>query len=219
MLARDFFLQVTEDWPFANILTLDVEPWEWLKRLPDALDNFFQHCPSEERLQVEVPPNLCIRGDVFIGKNVELPPYGFIQGPAYIGEGSVLRPSVYVRGNVIVGPHCVLGNSCEFKQAILLDHVQAPHFNYVGDSALGSYAHLGAGVILSNVRFDKKNVRVHGPHGQVYETGLRKLGAILGDYAEMGCNAVAQPGTCLFPHCKVYPVNSVHGTHERDEAQ
>ena len=213
MLAKEFFLQVTGKWPFTDILSLDVEPWEWLKRLTEALARFFGTCPKEERVKVAVPNNFIVKGEVYIGKNVELPPYGFVQGPAYIGEGSSLRPGVYIRGNVIVGANCVLGNSCEFKQAILLDCVQAPHFNYVGDSILGSYVHLGAGVILSNLRFDKQTVRVRGRRGEVYETGLKKLGAILGDGAEIGCNAVLQPGTCLFPHCKVYTMNSVKGTH------
>jgi NDP-sugar pyrophosphorylase family protein len=211
MQAKQFFSSIADTWPFKNILLLDMEPWVWLKRLPEVLAKFFEHCPTESRIRSRVPPNLYICGDVFIGENVALPPSGYIQGPAYVGDHCTLRPSVYIRENVIVGQHCVLGNSCEFKHSILLDHVQVPHFNYVGDSILGAYAHLGAGAILSNVRFDKSEILIKGSNNKVYATGLKKLGAIMGDYAEVGCNAVLQPGTCLFPHGKVYPLNSAKG--------
>jgi NDP-sugar pyrophosphorylase family protein len=211
MQARQLFLSIAEEWPFKNTLLLDVEPWIWLKRLSEALEKFFTHCPINDRIRSTVPSNLYIRGDVFIGEDVALPPLGYIQGPAYIGNHCTLRPNVYVRENVIVGQYCVLGNACEFKHSILLDHVQVPHFNYVGDSILGTHAHLGAGAILSNVRFDKKEVLIKDDNNGIRATGLKKLGAIMGDYTEVGCNAVLQPGTCLFPHCKVYPLSSVKG--------
>jgi NDP-sugar pyrophosphorylase family protein len=211
MQAKQFFSSIPDRWPFKNILLPEIEPWAWLKLLPEALARFFEHCPTESRIHSIVPPNFHIFGDVFIGENVALPPFGYIQGPTYIGDHCILRPSVYIRGNVILGQHCVLGNSCEFKHSILLDYVQVPHFNYVGDSILGMHVHLGAGAILSNVRFDKKEILIKGDNNKVYATGLKKMGAIMGDYAEAGCNAVLQPGTCLFPHCKVYPLNSVKG--------
>ncbi|MDR1254433.1 MAG: UDP-N-acetylglucosamine diphosphorylase [Puniceicoccales bacterium] len=211
MQAKQFFSSITDTWPFKNMLLLGMEPWMWLKYLPEALAKFFMHCPIDNRIRSMVPPNLYICGDVFIGENVALPPLGSIQGPAYIGDHCILRPSVYIRENVIVGQHCVLGNSCEFKHSILLDHVQVPHFNYVGDSILGTHAHLGAGAILSNVRFDKKEILIKDGNNGLCATGLKKLGAIMGDYTEVGCNAVLQPGTCLFPHCKVYPLSSAKG--------
>lgn len=211
MQAKQFFSSIADEWPFKNMLPLDIEPWMWLKRLPEALENFFTHCPIDDRIRSRVPPNLHMRGDVFIGENVTLPPLGYIQGPVYIGDHCILRPNVYIREHVIVGQHCVLGNACEFKHAILLDHVQAPHFNYVGDSILGTHVHLGAGAILSNLRFDKREILIKDGSNKVYTTGLKKLGAIVGDYAEVGCNAVLQPGTCLFPHCKVHPLSSTKG--------
>ena len=176
------------------------------------MNDFFKKTSKDARIFSEVPAQLYLKGDVYIGKNVSLPPYGYIEGPAYIGDNCVLRPSVYIRGNVIAWSDCVLGNSCEFKNALLLDHVQVPHFNYVGDSILGSHAHLGAGCILSNLRFDRQPVRMKDIDGQRFETGLKKLGGLLGDYAEAGCNAVLQPGACLFPNTKVFPCEAFGGT-------
>ncbi|HCJ12198.1 MAG TPA: UDP-N-acetylglucosamine diphosphorylase, partial [Opitutae bacterium] len=141
---------------------------------------------------------------VFFERGVKLPHFGTIEGPAYIGEGSELRPGVYIRQNVIVGKRCVLGNSCEFKNCLLLNDVQAPHFNYVGDSILGNHSHLGAGVILANLRLDSQPIRVKTLNGFI-DTGMRKLGAVLGDSAQVACNSVLNPGTLVKPHQHVLP--------------
>jgi len=133
-----------------------------------------------------------------------------LKGPAWIGEKCHIRSGCYVRENVIVGDGVVMGNSCEFKNCILLDEVQAPHFNYVGDSILGYRAHLGAGVILSNVRFDHREIVVAAADGNI-PTGLKKFGAIVGDRTEIGCNAVINPGALIGRDCIIYPSTNFRG--------
>lgn len=210
--AEQLFQTLPENWPFQAFFSCSQPVYTWLPMIAQALQAFFKNCPLAERIHSPIPPQLSIHGDVYIGHNVSLPDFGTIEGPAYIGDHCVLRPSVYIRGNVITANDCVLGNSCEFKNALLLEHVQAPHFNYVGDSLLGNGVNLGAGCILSNLRFDKQPVCLQDPSGEKIPTGLKKLGGILGDYAEAGCNAVLQPGSCLFPHAKVFPCEAFRGT-------
>ena len=127
-----------------------------------------------------------------------------IKGPAWIGEGCQIRSGCYIRENVIVGSGCVLGNSCEFKNSIIFDEAQIPHFNYVGDSIIGHRSHLGAGVILSNVRLDRGEISVATAEGTT-RTGLKKFGAIIGDHAEIGCNSVLNPGSLIGRRSIVYP--------------
>jgi NDP-sugar pyrophosphorylase family protein len=141
---------------------------------------------------------------------VKGPPTATLSGPAWIGANTEIRPGAFIRGNVIVGEGCVLGNSCEFKNCLLMDNVQVPHFSYVGDSILGNGVHLGAGAILSNFRLDQQPIVLRLP-GLTIETGLRKFGAILGDRAEIGCNAVLQPGTILGPRALVMPATAFGG--------
>jgi NDP-sugar pyrophosphorylase family protein len=141
---------------------------------------------------------------------VKLPPYATIIGPTWIGANTEIRPGAFIRGNVIAGEECVLGNACEFKNCLLMDRVAASHFNYVGDSILGNGAHLGAGVICSNLRLDQQPVVVRTADA-AFETGLRKFGAIVGDNAEVGCNAVLNPGTVLGPRALVSPAISASG--------
>ena len=210
--ASQLFSEIEETWVFKKEFDLEKPVYEWLPGIAVALKTFFTEKNNEERLFSNIPQQLYINGDVYIGRNVQLPPFGYIEGPTYIGDDCVLRPGVYIRGNVIAGCGCVLGNSCEFKNALLLDHVQVPHFNYVGDSILGAHAHLGAGCILSNLRFDRQPVCMRDVNDIKFPTGLKKLGGILGDYAEAGCNAVFQPGACLLPHAKVFPCESFSGT-------
>lgn len=151
-----------------------------------------------------IPPGVHIEGKVWLHPSVKLPAYATIIGPVYIGANTQIRPGAFIRGQVIVGEGCVLGNASEFKNCLLLDGVQAPHFNYVGDSLLGTGAHLGAGVICSNLRLDQEEVSLRLPSGLV-KTGLKKFGAVLGDGAEVGCNAVLNPGTLLGPRSLVMP--------------
>ena len=150
-----------------------------------------------------------LKEGVLIGENVKISPLCVIEPPAIIGEETEIRPGAYLRGNVIIGKKCVIGNSTEIKNSILFDHVDAPHYNYIGDSILGNGAHMGAGVIASNLKSDKTNVTVRGQES--YETGLRKMGAVLGDKAEIGCGAVLNPGTVIGKGASVYPLTSVRG--------
>ena len=204
--ASDFFY-FPDSLPFSDFFCADVSPWKWVPRIKDALVEFPSNTSTLERSN-----SFHITGNVFIHPSVNLPAYGSIEGPAYIGEGCELRPGVYIRGNVIAGMGCVLGNSCEFKNSLLLENVQVPHFSYVGDSILGNGAHLGAGVICSNLRIDKGNVPVILPDGTKHCSGLRKLGALVGDHVEVGCNSVLNPGSMLGRHSLVLPGTSFNGT-------
>ncbi len=194
MHASELFTLSESLSPFAGWFDPGAPPWRWVAAIAPALAEWFSQNPPEPRRSV--PPGCSVAGDVYVHPEVRLPAFGFIQGPAWIGRGCELRPGVYIRGNVITGEDCVLGNSCEFKNCLLMNKVQVPHFSYVGDSILGSGVHLGAGAILSNFRFDQGEVPVTTPEGRT-GSGLRKLGGLLGEYAELGCNAVLQPGTIL----------------------
>ena len=148
--------------------------------------------------------------DIWVAKSASVFDSAYITGPAIIGKEAQVRQCAFIRGNVIVGEGAVVGNSTELKNAILFNKVQVPHFNYIGDSILGFRAHTGAGVIASNVKLDKKPVVVKDG-GERMDTGLKKFGAILGDYAEIGCNSVLNPGTVVGRNSIVYTLSSVRG--------
>ena len=205
MKASDFFTLPASLAPFAAHFPADLPPWEWLKRIGPALAG----C-TVATTTTNFPAGVHVEGAVWIHPSVKLPAYATIFGPVWIGAGSEIRPGAFLRGNVIVGEGCVLGNACEFKNCLLMDRVQAPHFNYVGDSILGNGAHLGAGAICSNLRLDQQPVVVNAG-GQTYVTGLKKFGAILGDRAEVGCNAVLNPGALLGPRALVSPAIAFSG--------
>ena len=154
-----------------------------------------------------------ITPDVFVHVSAFISDSASIAGPCIIDEGAEIRHCAFIRGSVIVGKGAVVGNSTELKNCVLFDGCQVPHYNYVGDSILGYKAHMGAGSILSNVRADKANIWVK-PMG--IETGLRKFGAILGDHAEIGCNAVLNPGTVIGRRAQVYPTSAVRGVVPQD---
>lgn len=205
MKASEFFELPPSLARFAAHFPASAAPWEWLKKIAAALaDGPFGP------LELKIPPGVQVEGNVWLHPTVKLPAFAVIQGPAWIGAKTDIRPGAFIRGNVIVGEGCVLGNSSEFKNCLLMDGVQAPHFNYVGDSILGNRAHLGAGAICSNLRLDQGEVTVRLPHETV-RTGLRKFGAILGDQAEVGCNAVLNPGTLLGPRALVMPAMAFGG--------
>lgn len=151
---------------------------------------------------------------VLIGKNVKIYPTAVIEGPAIIGDGTEIRPGAFIRGSVITGANCVIGNSTELKNCVMLDKVQVPHYNYVGDSVLGNHAHMGAGSICSNLKSDGKPVVIHGDTD--YETGLRKIGGILADGADVGCGCVLNPGTVIGKNTSVYPLTSLRGVFPSD---
>lgn len=148
--------------------------------------------------------------NIWIAKSATVAPTASITGPCIIGKEAEIRQCAFIRGNAIIGEGAVVGNSTELKNVILFNKVQVPHYNYVGDSILGYKAHMGAGAITSNVKADKKLVVVHGKDFQI-ETGIKKFGAMLGDYAEIGCNSVLNPGTVIGRNSNVYPLSSVRG--------
>lgn len=164
----------------------------------------------EPQILGEVAPTAFVGPDVYIGEGTVVEPNAVIKGPAWIGRNCQVRAGCYIRDNVIAGDGVVLGNSSEFKNCVLFDKCEVPHFNYVGDSILGYKAHLGAGVILSNYRLDHGPVPVRdGDHFMA--TGLRKFGAILGDQAEIGCNSVLNPGTIIGRRSILYPLTQFSG--------
>ncbi|MDR2776810.1 MAG: UDP-N-acetylglucosamine diphosphorylase [Puniceicoccales bacterium] len=192
MIAREFF-EIDESGKFVKYFGLDENPVLWLEKINFAILDMLSVSRGTKQ---NVPPGCHIGKDVFIHESVQLPPVCVIEGPAYIDEGASIRPFAYVRENVIIGKNCLIGNSCELKNSILLHNAQVPHFNYVGDSVLGNFVHLGAGVILANLRLDRKNITTYHK-GERVETGMKKIGAIIGDRSEISCNSVINPGTIL----------------------
>ena len=148
--------------------------------------------------------------DVWVAKSAKVAPTAFLGGPCIIGEHTEVRHCAFIRGSALVGNGCVVGNSVELKNVIIFDDVQVPHYNYVGDSIIGYHSHMGAGSITSNVKADKTNVVIKSETDSI-ETGLKKVGAFLGDYAEIGCNSVLNPGTVIGRHSNVYPLSMVRG--------
>ncbi|MCE9518068.1 MAG: UDP-N-acetylglucosamine diphosphorylase [Verrucomicrobia bacterium] len=163
----------------------------------------------------KVHENAMIGDRVFIGEGTIVEPGAMIKGPAWIGKNCQIRSGCYIRENVIVGDGCVLGNSCEFKNCILFDGCEVPHFNYVGDAILGHKAHLGAGVILSNVRLDRGEVIVKHVAERI-ATGLKKFSAIIGDHAEIGCNSVINPGSLIGRRSVIHPLANFSGVLPED---
>lgn len=148
--------------------------------------------------------------NIWIAKSASVAPTASVFGPAIIGENAEIRPGAYIRGNALVGEGTVVGNSTELKNVILFNSVQVPHYNYVGDSILGYRSHMGAGSITSNVKADKSLVAVKTANGKI-ETGLKKFGAMLGDFVEVGCNSVLNPGSVIGPNSNIYPLSMVRG--------
>ncbi len=151
-----------------------------------------------------------ISENVWVAKDAKVFPSAYLGSPCIIDHGAEVRHCAFIRGSAIVGKNAVVGNSVELKNVILFDNVQTPHYNYVGDSVLGYKAHMGAGSITSNVKSDKSLVTVKVPDAPI-ETGRKKFGAILGDFVEVGCNSVLNPGTVVGRHTNIYPTSSVRG--------
>lgn len=177
-------------------------PWEALENIKELVLALGEKLSPDE---FDSPQE-----DVWIAKDAVVFPNVNIYGPAIIGHGTEVRPSAFIRGSVLVGDCCVVGNSTELKNVILFDGVQVPHYNYVGDSILGYKAHMGAGSITSNVKSDKLPVEIKTEDGTVH-TGRKKVGAMLGDFVEIGCNSVLNPGTIVGRGSSVYPVSCVRG--------
>ena len=177
-------------------------PWEALPHIGEFILELIDKLDKE--LYEEHGDN------VWIAKSAKIYPNNYIAGPCIIGERTEVRPGAFIRGNALVGDDCVVGNSTELKNVILFNHVQVPHYNYVGDSILGFYSHMGAGSITSNVKADKTLVHVK-TDGIDIETGLKKFGAMLGDHVEIGCNSVLNPGSVICQDSNVYPTSMVRG--------
>ena len=202
---------------------LDLKPEELFESIPEDLRPYFEGVTYAWELLPKIKGMIQeiivkrsgdyfkLKDNVLIGKNVVVAPTATIVGPAIIEDDVEIRPGAYIRGSVYIGKGCVVGNSSELKNCILLPHAQVPHYNYVGDSILGNYAHMGAGSICSNLRGDGKNVVVHADKD--YETGFRKFGAILGDHAEIGCGSVLNPGTIIGKNTQVYPLTMTRGVY------
>ncbi len=180
-----------------------IYPWEVLPHIKNfiieygkALDMGKYYSPSE---------------NVWIAKSARISPLAKISSPCVIGEDTEVRQCAFIRGAALVGNSCVVGNSTELKNCIISDGVQVPHFNYIGDSILGYKSHMGAGAVTSNVKSDKTPISVDTEEGRI-ETGLLKMGAMLGGFVEVGCNSVLNPGTIVGPYSNVYPLSSVRGT-------
>lgn len=179
-------------------------PWEVLPQIGDFI----------KKLGPTLDPNEYENGkygdDVWVAKSAKIAPTASITGPCIIGKDTEVRQCAFIRGKAIIGEGCVVGNSCELKNAVLFNKVQTPHFNYIGDSVLGYKSHTGAGAVTSNVKQDKTPVTVNYK-GMRVETGLKKFGAMLGDNVEVGCNSVLNPGTVVGRFSNVYPLSMVRG--------
>lgn len=176
-------------------------PWEALKGIKDCILQLGSALPSNE--YIELYPQ------VWVHKTAKVAPSAYLGSPCIIGPETEVRHCAFIRGSALVGSGCVVGNSVELKNVILFDKVQVPHYNYVGDSILGYKAHMGAGSITSNVKSDKSLVVIHG--SESIPTGIKKVGAFLGDFAEIGCNSVLNPGTVIGRNSQVYPLSCVRG--------
>lgn len=175
-------------------------PWQALSSIKDIISNIGKTLDSS---YIQVKENVWVHNTAKVFDSAYLGPY------CIIGPNTEVRQCAFIRSNALVGEGCVVGNSTELKNVILFDGVQVPHYNYVGDSILGYKAHMGAGSITSNVKADKKNVVIHAD--SEIETGLRKVGAFLGDFADIGCNSVLNPGTVIGKNTNVYPLSCVRG--------
>ena len=175
-------------------------PWEALKGIQEMILALGSNLGDEYR---EIFPQ------VWVHHSAKIAPTAYLGAPCIIGADSEVRHGAFIRGSALVGEGCVVGNSVELKNVILFDKVQVPHYNYVGDSILGYKAHMGAGAVTSNVKSDKSLVVIHGQED--IPTGIKKVGAMLGDFVEVGCNSVLNPGTVIGRHSHVYPLSSVRG--------
>ena len=183
-----------------NYLQSFTYPWEALKGIKDMIIELGETL-GEEYAQVS--------DQVWVHKTAKVAPTAYLGAPCIIGANTEVRHCAFVRGSALVGENCVVGNSVELKNVILFDNVQTPHYNYVGDSILGYKSHMGAGSITSNVKSDKTLVVIHGETKM--ETNQKKVGAMLGDFVEIGCNSVLNPGTVIGRNSSVYPLSCVRG--------
>lgn len=186
----------------AEYLSRFTYPWEALKGISNLIIELGNSLDSDE---YDNPSE-----NVWIHKTAKVFPSAYIGSPCIIGAGTEVRHCAFIRGSALVGENCVIGNSVELKNVIIFDNVQTPHYNYVGDSILGYKSHMGAGSITSNVKSDKTNVVIKNGEDSL-ETGIKKIGAMLGDFVEVGCNSVLNPGTIVGRNSNIYPTSCVRG--------
>ena len=192
----------TEETIAKELFKDDCYPWEILPKIKDFILTLGPTLPKDKFDEIEK--------NVWVAKSAVVAKTASITGPCIIDEDTEVRHCAFIRGNALVGKHCVVGNSTELKNVILFDGVQVPHYNYVGDSILGYKAHMGAGSITSNVKSDKKLITIKGADEAV-DTGIKKIGAFLGDLVEVGCGSVLNPGTIVGRESNIYPLSSVRG--------
>lgn len=181
-------------------------PWQALAGIKALIVDLGKKLPEKDYTE--------IKENVWVHKTAKIFDSAYIGGPCIIGANTEIRQCAFIRGSALIGNDCVIGNSVELKNVIIFDNCQVPHFNYVGDSILGFHAHLGAGAITSNIKADKKNIVVHSESEMA--TGLRKMGAMLGDYVDVGCNSVLNPGTIIGRNTIVYPMSCIRGVVEEN---
>lgn len=190
-----------------NYLLQHEYPWTAIPKINEIILELINNLNKEEYYK--------IKENVWAHKTAKIYDSAFIDSPTIIGANTEIRHCAFIRGNALIGEDCVIGNSCEIKNAIIFDGAQVPHYNYVGDSILGYKTHMGAGSITSNLRSDKNLIKIHSD--QIIETGLKKMGAIIGDEAEIGCNAVLNPGCIIGRNAIVYPTSCVIGVVEENK--
>lgn len=177
-------------------------PWQALGNIKQMIISIGEQLPVDEYDKIDE--------NIWVHKSATIAPTAFLGAPCIIGEKTEVRHCAFIRGSALVGKNCVIGNSVELKNVILFDNVQVPHYNYVGDSILGYKSHMGAGSITSNVKSDKSLVVICNGK-EKYETNIKKVGAMIGDYVEVGCNSVLNPGTIIGRNTNIYPLSSVRG--------
>lgn len=200
-------VKITELYDLTHTIAADylkqfTYPWEALKGIGELIISLGNQLNPDE---YDNPAE-----NVWIHKTAKVFPSAYIGAPCIIGANTEVRHCAFIRGSALVGENCVVGNSVELKNVIIFDNVQTPHYNYVGDSILGYKSHMGAGSITSNVKSDKTNVVIKS-NGETIETGIKKIGAMLGDYVEVGCNSVLNPGTVVGRNSNIYPTSCVRG--------
>lgn len=177
-------------------------PWQALSEIGNFIIEYGRSLAEDEYNEISE--------NVWVSKSAKIAPTACIEAPAVIAAGTQVRHGAYIRGKVLIGENCVIGNSTELKNVIVFDNAQIPHFNYVGDSILGYCSHMGAGSITSNIKQNKQGIVIRAGK-DVYETGLRKIGAMIGDFVEIGCNSVLNPGVIVGRNTNVYPLSMVRG--------
>ena len=202
MKIIDLFSNIEENTIAAPLFQGATYPWEILSNISNFIIELGIKLPKDEYTMVSE--------NVWVANSAKVAPTAFIGAPAIIDKEAEVRHCAFIRGNAIVGKGAVVGNSTELKNVVLFNKVQVPHYNYVGDSILGYKSHMGAGSITSNVKSDKTLVTIKNGDEKI-ETGLKKMGAILGDEVEVGCNSVLNPGTVVGRHTNIYPLSMVRG--------